>query len=428
MALEDSTEGPEFADSYIIADAVMQSLTSSLTAYNVLGAHGSSEPRRKSRSPPREIPSRSGRSLPGAPSSRGTRRSGVSPATAPTRNRATTGSETFLSPMTRKFSTVSVRSHQFGGVASTSVEQSVAQMAASMQQQLMRDCQEIGPLIGSGRVSPRVVQIGSMMLYGFRPPLAPPSEARGQSRMEYHYEAVMRELHAKHDEVAALSAQRSDQERAIQLAEAHLRTTESQWRVESRQRDLAAPMAREVGAGQAAVSQQYEREKVEQTVQAIRLCSAVGDADKKVECLESCSVDRTPWLKKLRSSYPDLCPPLMRWRVKPYSSSTFLSVQNEEMTHAPQTNDELETSWNHLASANATLRAQLNAAKIGHSSEQQDSSMRIEDDLRIRGELTARLARAVVWKTSCAQQESKYNNTSQKLLPIRDSLRKRYPP
>ena len=102
-----------------------------------------------------------------------------------------------------------------------------------MQQQLMRDCQEIGPLIGSGRVSPRVVQIGSMMLYGFRPPLAPPSEARGQSRMEYHYEAVMRELHAKNDEVVVLSVQRSDQYRTIQLAEARLRTIESQLRVES---------------------------------------------------------------------------------------------------------------------------------------------------------------------------------------------------
>ena len=34
-----------------------------------------------------------------------------------------------------------------------------------------------------------------------------------------------------------------------------------------------------------------------------------------------------------------------------------------------------------------------------HSSEQRDSSMRFEDDLRIRGELTARIAREVVWKS-----------------------------
>ena len=104
MALEDSTEGPEFADSYIIADAVMQSLTSSLTASNVCGANGSSEARRKSRSPPRGSSSRSGPSLPGTPSLRGARRSGVSPAATPAGVRALTRTEMFLSPLTRKSS------------------------------------------------------------------------------------------------------------------------------------------------------------------------------------------------------------------------------------------------------------------------------------------------------------------------------------
>ena len=97
----------------------------------------------------------------------------------------------FLMPATRKSSTGSIRSDPFGGLASTSVEQSVAQMAALMQQRLMRDRQESGPLIGFGRVSPRVVQIGSMRLSldDAQPALAPLTEAPiGQSRMEDRYE------------------------------------------------------------------------------------------------------------------------------------------------------------------------------------------------------------------------------------------------
>ncbi len=45
----DVVEGSEFpANSFVITDAVMKPLSSSLTALHVLGATGSSEPRRKS--------------------------------------------------------------------------------------------------------------------------------------------------------------------------------------------------------------------------------------------------------------------------------------------------------------------------------------------------------------------------------------------
>ena len=85
--------------------------------------------------------------------------------------------------------------------------------------------------------------------------------------MEDHCEAIMQELTAKNHDVVVLSAQRSDQGRTIQLAEAHLRTIESRLHVESQQRGLVVSMAREVGAGQAEVFQQYERVKVDQAAQ-----------------------------------------------------------------------------------------------------------------------------------------------------------------
>ena len=120
-----------------------------------------------------------------------------------------------------------------------------------MQQHLMRYRQEYGLLISSGRVSPRVVQIDSMLLPldDAQPPLAPLVEAPEEHiGMRDHDDAIMRELSAKHDEVAELSVQKSSQYRTMQLAEAHIRTVESQLHVEAQQRDLAVPMAREVGA------------------------------------------------------------------------------------------------------------------------------------------------------------------------------------
>ena len=70
-----------------------------------------------------------------------------------------------------------------------------------------------------------------------QPPMAPPADAPiGHNQMEDHSEAIMAELNAKSDEVAVLSAQRSFQDRTIQLAEANLRITESRLHVDDGQR------------------------------------------------------------------------------------------------------------------------------------------------------------------------------------------------
>jgi hypothetical protein len=71
----------------VIVDAVMKSLTSSLAASGVMGATGSSDSRGKSRSPPRAISDRQERSSPNTPPSRGSRKSGISPAPTPPPNR-----------------------------------------------------------------------------------------------------------------------------------------------------------------------------------------------------------------------------------------------------------------------------------------------------------------------------------------------------
>ena len=73
----------DVSPSVIIVDAVMKSLTSSLAASGVMGATGSSHSRGKSRSPPRAIADRQERSSPHTPPSRGSRKSGMSPAPTP---------------------------------------------------------------------------------------------------------------------------------------------------------------------------------------------------------------------------------------------------------------------------------------------------------------------------------------------------------
>ena len=78
-SIEDGDDSHACADSYVIADTVMTSLASSVTASQVLGMTGSSESRKKSRSPLREIMDRPGRSSQGTPPSRGTVRSGSAP-------------------------------------------------------------------------------------------------------------------------------------------------------------------------------------------------------------------------------------------------------------------------------------------------------------------------------------------------------------
>ena len=147
-----------------------------------------------------------------------------------------------------------------------------------MQQHAMRDRQEYGPLIDFARVSPRVAQIGSVVLplADIQPPLPPPLAEPSSARVEDYYESIMRELCVKNDEVAALSALRSDQDKTFQIAEAQIRNTETQLPSESQQRDLAMSMAMEVSTRFAEVCRQYERAHLEQTAQARRMTTAMA--------------------------------------------------------------------------------------------------------------------------------------------------------
>ena len=175
-ASEDATS------SLIIVDAVTKSLSSSLAGSHVLGATGSSESRGKSRSPPLAIADRTDRGAASTPPFRGTIHSRTSPAPTPPRSvHLSQGPPTLV---TRKSSATSIRSDAFGGLASITAEQASAQLNLPIQQQLLRDRKDYGPLTDSGRMSPRMVQVGSMLLQldDINPPLVAPSAPATQER------------------------------------------------------------------------------------------------------------------------------------------------------------------------------------------------------------------------------------------------------
>ena len=201
-AIEDGDDSHIDADSYVIAESVVASLTSSVTASHVLGISGSSESRQKSRSPPREIMDRPGRSQQGSPPSRGTVRSGARPANTPSRMAAIANDE-FLSPMTRQSSSRSIRSDPFGALASTTAEQASAHMDASMQKDPCKRPSGLGTTrwTRSGFTPSCARWFYVATARRAQPPLPPPESAPPSTGMGKLFEERMRELSAKSPEV-----------------------------------------------------------------------------------------------------------------------------------------------------------------------------------------------------------------------------------
>ena len=196
-AIEDGDDSHIDADSYVIAESVVASLTSSVTASHVLGISGSSESRQKSRSPPREIMDRPGRSQQGSPPS-----SGASPANTPSRI-AAGAHDAVLTPMTRQSSSRSIRSDPFGALASTTAEQASAHMDASMQ----KDPCKRPPGLGTTRWTRSGFALSCARWFFVatarraQPPLPPPESAPPSTGMGKLFEERMRELSAKSPEV-----------------------------------------------------------------------------------------------------------------------------------------------------------------------------------------------------------------------------------
>ena len=178
---------------------------------------------------------------------------------------------------------------------SVTAEQALARVSITLQHHLVRERQYYGPLCGTSRASPRALQPGSVLLQldDDNPPLAPSSVPPLGERtfMGNHYDEIMKELNARNDEVAFLSAQKSDRDVVIQNAECHIRSAEAALHHESQQRDVAISMAREVATGQSAVLLQVEHQAecrvMEQAAQASRMSTMYADAERQIIALEN---------------------------------------------------------------------------------------------------------------------------------------------
>ena len=70
-----------------------------------------------------------------------------------------------------------------------------------------------------------------------------------------------------------------------------------------------------------------------------------------------------------------------------------INVHREEIVQLKRANEEMKESWNVAMTTNNTLRAQLNLAEWPFTAEQRDASARLQQYLRLRNELSMRMAR-----------------------------------
>jgi hypothetical protein len=75
-----------------------------------------------------------------------------------------------------------------------------------------------------------------------------------------------------------------------------------------------------------------------------------------------------------------------------------VNMRGEEITQLTQTNEEMQQSWTATMNANVTLRAQLGLAESSFTAEQRDASTRLQEDLRLRNELSVYASRDAVFE------------------------------
>ena len=75
-----------------------------------------------------------------------------------------------------------------------------------------------------------------------------------------------------------------------------------------------------------------------------------------------------------------------------------INMRCEEITQLTRASEEMQQSWTATVTANATLRAQLSLAESSFTAEQRDASTRLQEDLRLRNELSVYASRDAVLK------------------------------
>ena len=96
-------------------------------------------------------------------------------------------------------------------------------------------------------------------------------------------------------------------------------------------------------------------------------------------------------------------------------------MHREEITQLNRSNEEMKDSWNHMTTTNSTLRAQLNLAESTFTSEQRDASARLQEDLRLRNELSVCLSRETFWKQ---ELQAATDHTLSEIHAIRSEIQK----
>ena len=75
-----------------------------------------------------------------------------------------------------------------------------------------------------------------------------------------------------------------------------------------------------------------------------------------------------------------------------------INMRCEEITQLTRTNEEMQQSWATTMNTNVSLRAQLSLAESSFTAEQRDASTRLQEDLRLRNELSVYVSRDAILK------------------------------
>jgi hypothetical protein len=222
----------------------------------------------------------------------------------------------------------------------------------------------------------------------------------------------MQELNANNDEVASLHAQRSDRDAVIRNAEVHIRSAEEALHLESQQRDVAISMAREVATGQTAVlhqlEQRAENQMVEQAAQAGRITTMYTDAEQHISSLEHMVRDAKAKSEETSQLLPGTVSAVYALEGATSRLQQTINMHCEEITQLKRANEDMKQSWNATMTMNNTLRAQLNLAESSFTAEQRDASAPLQEDLRLRNELSMCIGRESTFEARTASCEGSH--------------------
>ncbi|MFM7984219.1 MAG: hypothetical protein ACKPKO_33345, partial [Candidatus Fonsibacter sp.] len=188
---------------------------------------------------------------------------------------------------------------------------------------------------------------------------------------------------------------------AMHVAESRLRSEEAALKMDSQQHEVAMSMAREVASGECSILRQFEHqlehEKAEQAAQAGRVDIVLRDAGYHINSLEELAHDSRMKAEEY-SPLPSGSVSVV-YTLEGETERLRQLTKDEDIAQLQHLQGEMRTYFTEMCTSKAALRSQLIVAESVFSTEQRDSSLRLQHDPIIRRILAAYTRMESVWKS-----------------------------